>query len=67
MDNKSREKLLKRMILIIRKNPGIRPSKINALLKIPHTAGLRNILMKRGFIIKKRSGNAVHYFYKNRE
>lgn len=35
--HKSREELLKDMLSIIRKNPGIRPSEINRRLNIPHS------------------------------
>lgn len=63
-DKKSREKLLEKITSIIRKNPGIRPSKLNSLLKIPHTANLRNTLIKKGLVRKKRNGNAVHYYPK---
>lgn len=63
-NKKSREKLLEKMLLLIRKNPGIRPSKLNRLLKIPHTTNLRNTLIKKGLVRKKRNGNAVHYYPK---
>jgi len=63
MAEESREKLLGKMLSIIKKNPGIRPTKLNALLRISHTAGLRNTLIKRGLVRKKREGNAVHYFH----
>lgn len=63
-NKKLREKLLTKMLSLIRKNPGIRPSKLNRLLKIPHTANLRNTLIKKGLVRKKRNGNAVHYYPK---
>lgn len=43
---KSEEDLLEDMLLIIRKNPGIRPSQLNRLLQIPHTRNLRKALIK---------------------
>jgi len=61
---KSREELLVKMLSLIRKNPGIRPSKLNQLLKRPHTSSLRLTLIKRGLIMKKRKGIAVHYYPK---
>lgn len=59
---KSREQLLTKMLSAIRKNPGIRPSEINRILGVPHTASLRNTLIKRGLARKERRGAAVHYF-----
>jgi len=52
------------MLSLIRKNPGIRPSKLDRLLKIPHTANLRNILIKKGLVRKERIGNAVQLLSK---
>jgi len=49
-NKKLREKLLEKMLLIIRKNPGLRPSELNRILKIPHTADLRNTLLKRKLV-----------------
>ena len=66
-NEKLREKLLEKMLSIIRKNPGIRPSELNRCLNIPHTANLRNILLKRKLVMKKRKGNAVHYYPKNNQ
>ena len=63
-NKKQRERLLEKMLVIIRKEPGIRPSKINHILKIPHTAGLRDTLIKRRLVRKKRKGNAVYYYPK---
>jgi len=50
------------MLSIIKEKPGIRPSELNIILKIPHTANLRNALIKRGLVTKKRKGNAVYYY-----
>jgi len=63
-DKKSRDKVLAEMLLIIKKKPGIRPSRLNSLLKIPHTANLRNTLIKRGLVRKEKNGNAVYYYAK---
>lgn len=60
--NHPRAELLVRILSIIRKNPGIRPSELNRLLSIPHTASLRNTLIKRGLIRKERKGIAVYYY-----
>lgn len=62
MKIKNREKLLEEMVLVIRKNPGIRPSELNRLLKIPHTWNLRKELLKRGVIKKEKKGAAVCYY-----
>lgn len=59
---KSREKLLAEMLLIIRKNPGIRPSELNSRLNRAHSASLRATLIKRKLIRKERKGIAVYYY-----
>lgn len=59
---KQKEELLDKMLLLIRKNPGIRPSELNRLLNRPHTASLRSTLIKRRLIKKQRIGIAVHYY-----
>ena len=59
-----REKLLAKALLLIRKNPGIRPSELNRLLNLEHSANLRSTLIKRGFVRKKRKGAAVYYYAK---
>lgn len=60
----AREKLLKRIFLLIKRNPGIRPSKLNGILKIAHTSNLRDTLIKRGLVTKKKTRNAVYYYIK---
>lgn len=62
MFKKSKEELLKEMLSIVRKNPGIRPSKLNHLLNIGHSWSLRSALIKRGLIRKERKGAAVYYY-----
>lgn len=62
MSNEAREELLERMLEITRKNPGIRPSKLNRLLNIPHTWHLRKTLIKRGLIQKEKVGSVVRYY-----
>lgn len=57
-----REKLLQKMLFLIRKSPGIRPSKLNRLLKLAHSASFRKTLIKRGLIIKRKKGPAVYYY-----
>jgi len=53
------------MLSLIKKHPGIRPSELNRLLKREHSAGLRNALIRRRFVWKKKVGVAVHYYSKN--
>lgn len=62
MKSQDREELLAKMLEIIRKNPGIRPSELNRLIKLEHSANLRDILIKRGLIRKERDGRAVRYY-----
>ncbi|MBI4009504.1 hypothetical protein HY357_04670 [Candidatus Roizmanbacteria bacterium] len=58
----SKEDLLEEMLSIVSKNPGIRPSELNRLLKTPHTWPLRRTLIKRGLIRKEKRGAAVFYY-----
>ena len=62
MKIKNREELLKEMLSLIRKNPGIRPSELNRILNIPHTLNLRKELLKRGLIRKEKNGSSVYYY-----
>lgn len=62
---KSNEEFLQRMLSLIRKKPGIRPSELNRLLKKSHTASFRATLIKRGVVRKVRKGTAVYYYPKN--
>ncbi|MEX2354698.1 MAG: helix-turn-helix domain-containing protein [Candidatus Woykebacteria bacterium] len=57
-----REKFLEEMLLIIKNNPGIRPSELNRVLGKPHTASFRDTLIKRGLVRKERKGTAVYYY-----
>lgn len=58
----TREELLAEMLSIIRKNPGIRPSKLNRLLGLAHSASLRQLLIKKGLVRKERRGAGVYYY-----
>ena len=64
ISKKSKEDLLQQTLSIIRKNPRIRPSEINRLLKIPHTWPLRKTLIERGLIRKEKRGSAIYYYLK---
>lgn len=56
------EKLLEKMLKIIRENPGIRPSELNRKLGIEHSASLGNTLIKQDLVRKERDGSAVRYY-----
>ena len=60
--SESREELLAKILSIIRKKPGIRPSELNRLLNRKHSWTLRSTLIKRGLIKKERDGAAVRYY-----
>ena len=64
MDKKSRESLLTKILAIIRKKPGIRPSELNRRLNLAHSWNLRSILIKKELIRKKKEGNAMRYYPK---
>lgn len=53
---------LEKLLSLVRKNPGIRPSELNRLLKREQSDGLRATLIKRGLIRKKKDGAAVRYY-----
>ena len=57
-----KEYLLKKMIKIIKENPGISPSEINNKLKVEHSWNLRKALINKKYIKKIKKGNAVHYY-----
>jgi hypothetical protein len=53
---------LEKLLSLVRARPGIRPSELNRLLKREQTDGLRNTLIKRGLIRKKKDGAAMRYY-----
>lgn len=59
---KSREKVLAKMLSLIKKSPGIRPFELNRHLNRKHSANLRNILLRRKLVRKETIGVAVHYY-----
>lgn len=65
MSNKTREELLEKMLLVIKKNPGIRPSELNHRLNLPHSWNLHSTLIIRGLIRKERDGAAIRYYPKH--
>ena len=62
---RDKEKLLADMLEVIRQKPGIRPSELNQLLSLEHSANLRLTLIKRGLVRKERVGSAVRYYALN--
>jgi len=63
----SREALLAKILSIIQKNPGIRPSELNRRLGREHSASFRKKLIKLGLVRKERKGVAVHYYPTNND
>jgi hypothetical protein len=53
---------VEKLLSLIRKRPGIRPSELNRLLKRQQTDGLRNTLIRRGLIRKEKDGTAMRYY-----
>jgi hypothetical protein len=53
---------LQKLLSLIRKHPGIRPSELNRLLDREQSDGLRNTLIKRGLIRKEKDGSAMRYY-----
>ena len=62
MLRESNEKVLAKMLGIIQRKPGIRPSELNRLLGLEHSVSLRNTLIKRGLVRKERKDTAVRYY-----
>ena len=53
---------LEKVLSLIRKYPGIRPSEINRLLNKEQSDGPRAVLIKRGLIRKEKDGSAMRYY-----
>lgn len=64
MKVKDREKLLERIVFVIKENLGIRPSQLNRLLNIHHSWNLRQELIQRELIRKEKKYSAVYYYPK---
>jgi hypothetical protein len=60
----SREAILAKMLAIIEKNPGIRPSELNRRLKMVQSDALRDALIRRGLVRKVKDGQATHLYAK---
>jgi len=62
LSKETREKILAKMLSVIKKKPGIRPSELNRLLNRAHSTSLRNSLIKGGLVRRERDGAAVRYY-----
>ena len=62
MSSHEKEELLAKILSLVRKKPGIRPSEINKILNLEHSWPLRLILVKKGLVKKKKDGIAVRYY-----
>ncbi len=60
----TREEVLAKMLAIIKKNPGIRPSELNRLLKLTQSDALRDALIRKGLVRKVKEGAATHLYAK---
>ena len=56
------EELLAKILDIVRKQPGIRPSEINRLLNRVETDALRATLIRRGLVRKVKEGQATRLY-----
>jgi predicted DNA-binding transcriptional regulator len=53
---------LQKVLALIEKHPGIRPSEINRSLDLAQSDGLRATLMRRGLVRKVNDGSATRYY-----
>jgi hypothetical protein len=60
----SRDELLAKILELIKKNPGIRPSEINRRLNLEQSDALREALIDRGLVRKVKNGAATHLYAK---
>jgi Mn-dependent DtxR family transcriptional regulator len=58
----TREDLLERILELVKKNPGIRPSEINRALNLEQSDDLRQALIDRGLVRKTKEGREVHLY-----
>ncbi len=61
-NKKPKKEILTKMFSIIKKKPGIRPTELNRLLNLEHSANLRDTFIKQGLVRKERKGKSVHYY-----
>jgi Mn-dependent DtxR family transcriptional regulator len=60
----TREELLDRILELVKKKPGIRPSEINRALNVEQSDDLRQALIDRGLVRKVKEGREVHLYPK---
>jgi Mn-dependent DtxR family transcriptional regulator len=60
----TRDDLLAKILDLVQKNPGIRPSEINRALKVEQSDDLRQALIDRGLVRKVKEGSEVHLYPK---
>ena len=58
----AREEVLAKILAIIKKNPGIRPSELNRRLNVQQSDALRDALIRRGLVRKVKEGQATHLY-----
>jgi len=58
----TREDLLVRILELVKKKPGIRPSEINRALNLEQSDDLRQALIDRGLVRKTKEGREVHLY-----
>jgi Mn-dependent DtxR family transcriptional regulator len=62
MAGKQTEELLSRILEIIKREPGVRPSEINRRLGLTQSDSLRATLIRRGLVRKVKEGQATHLY-----
>jgi Mn-dependent DtxR family transcriptional regulator len=62
MVQQATEQMLLRILEIIEKEPGVRPSEINRRLGLAQSDSLRAALIRRGLVRKERRGAATHLY-----
>jgi Mn-dependent DtxR family transcriptional regulator len=60
----TRERVLAKILSIIKSYPGIRPSELNRRLKVEQSDALRDALIRRGLVRKVKDGRATHLYAK---
>jgi Mn-dependent DtxR family transcriptional regulator len=62
MPAKQTEDLLAKILEIIKRDPGIRPSEINRRLGLTQSDSLRATLIRQGLVRKVKEGQATHLY-----
>ena len=60
--SKTKGSTLEKVLHLIQKYPGIRPSEINRRLNLEQSDSARSALIKRGLVRKEKDGSAVRYY-----